>query len=314
MSIWRVGLLRGVILVRGALWLGVGGLSFSVLVGCGGASPPPVESVPAPKHEPVSALSPDTKSLANASPVSHGAPPDVRSAHADSNTASARDTKASVGIRGITGSLTAFEVEQAMNARQSQLLACVQQRPRSLGHVAGDIAFHFDVDGQGKVERVLVTESDLGYPVLEDCLASVVATAPLQAPAGAQRAEAQWRMSVDPLSRPAELLDKAELESTIERNAADTYENCSIAKGRRFLVNGYLGRARKLSPVSVRTVPRKTASSDEDASEQPLCLAQALEQWKGWPKSRGYSKVSFELRWVAAPPPPRKGKKLRRRR
>jgi len=121
-------------------------------------------------------------------------------------------------------------------------------------------------------------------------------------------------MSVDPLSRPAEPIDAAELEPTIERHAADTYESCGIAKGRRFLVNGYLGRARKLSPVSVRSVQRKATPADEEASEQMLCLAQALEQWKGWPKGRGYSKVGFELHWVAEPPAPRKGKKLRRRR
>jgi hypothetical protein len=202
-----------------------------------------------------------------------------------------------------------------MNRRQPELLACVQRRPRALGHVAGDIAFHFDVDGQGRVERVLVTQSDLGYPPLEECLAAVVATAPLQAPAGAQRAEAQWRMSVDPLGRPAEPLDSAELEPTIQRHAEATYESCEIPRNRRFVVNGYLGRTRKLSPVSVRVSSRKpkTVQNEEETSEQVTCLAQALGQWKGWPKARGFSKLSFELRWVAAPPPARKGRARRRR-
>ena len=248
MSIWRVGLGPGVSLVRGALQQGVATLSLPPWSPAVALPPPPVESVPAHKQESASALSPETKSLAGASPASHGAPPEERSAHGGSGTPGARDAKSSVGIRGSQAASRPSNGE-AMNARQTQLLACVQQRPRSLGHVAGDIAFHFDVDGQGKVERVLVT-GGLGYPPLEDCLTSVVATAPLQPPAGAQRAEAQWRMSVDPLSRAAELIDSTELEPTIERNAADTYENCSIAKGRRFLVNGYLGRARKLSPVT----------------------------------------------------------------
>jgi hypothetical protein len=252
--------------------------------------------------------------LADVSRTGHGAPPAARSTEAGSSTPSPGEGSRTASVRGITGSLTAFEVEHAMNARQSELLACVQQRPRSLGHVAGNIAFHFDVDGQGKVERVSVVESDLGYPVLETCLAGVVATAPLKAPAGAQRAEAQWRMSVDPLSRAAEPLDSAELEPTIERHVAASYESCSIGKGRRFLINGYLGRKRTLSPLSVRTVSRKAASEDDETSEQMACLAEALTQWKGWPKGRGFSKVSFELRWVPAPPPPRKAKKVRRRR
>jgi hypothetical protein len=213
-------------------------------------------------------------------------------------------------VRGITGSLTAFEVEAAMNTRRAELLACVAERPRSLSHVAGDIAFHVDVDGQGKVERVLVTEADIGYAALEDCLTRVVAAAPFPVPAGAQRAETQWRMSVDPLRQPAEPLDSAALEDTIARQSEATYESCQLGKGRRFVVNGYLGQG-KLQPVTVRTPwrgpPRTTgAREQDDAAEDLSCLAQALEHWTHWPKQRGFAKVSFELRWIEAPPPPRK--------
>jgi len=210
-----------------------------------------------------------------------------------------------LGVRGITGSLTAFEVEQAMSKRQRALLACVEQRPRALSHVAGDIAFHVDVDGQGKVERVLVTQSDLGYAPLEDCLTGVVAAAPFPVPAGAQRAETQWRMSVDPLGQPAQPLDSAELEETIARQSEATYESCQVGKGRRFLVSGYLGHG-KLQPVTVRAPWRGPSRSSDDDAEQRSCLAEALTQWTHWPKERGYTKLGFELRWVAAPPPPRK--------
>jgi len=215
-----------------------------------------------------------------------------------------------IGVRGITGSLTAFEVEQAMSRRRKALLACVEQRPRALGHVAGDIAFHVDVDGQGKVERVLVTQSDIGYTPLEDCLAGVVAAAPFPVPAGAQHAETQWRMSVDPLGQPAEPLDDTALEDTIARQSEATYESCQIGKGRRFLVYGYLGRG-KLQPVTVRTPwhgPARVADDVEDRS----CLAEALEQWTHWPKERAHAKVGFELRWVAAPPPPKKQKRTKK--
>jgi hypothetical protein len=217
-----------------------------------------------------------------------------------------------VGVRGITGSLTAFEVEGAMNTRRNELLACVERRPRALGHVAGDIAFHVDLDGQGKVERVAVTQSDLGYAPLEECLAAVVATAPFPTPAGAERTETQWRMSVDPLRKPAEPLDSAQLEQTIARQSEAAYERCSVAKARRFVVTGYVARGRKLHPVSVR-VPWRGPRTRDDSPEQLTCLAQALEQWKYWPKGRGYAKVSFELRWVAAPPPAKRGRARRGR-
>lgn len=208
----------------------------------------------------------------------------------------------SVGVRGITGSLNAFDVEQAMNRRAPQLLACVEQRPRSLGHVAGEIAFHFDVDARGKVERALITQSDLGYTPLEDCLLAVVTSAPFPAPAGAQRAEAQWRMSVDPLRAPAEPIDPTTLEETIERQSEASYEECTIAKGRQFLVNGYLGATGKLQAVSVRAPWLGAARAVDEAPEQLSCLAEALGQWTHWPKANGNAKVSFELRWVAAPP------------
>jgi hypothetical protein len=236
------------------------------------------------------------------------APPDAST----TRSAPAAQRAKGVGVRGITGSLTAFEVEAAMNTRRADLLACVERRPRALGHVAGDIAFHVDLDGQGKVERVAVTQSDLGYAPLEECLVGVVAAAPFPTPAGAERTETQWRMSVEPLRRPAERVESAQLEQTIARQSEATYERCSLAKARRFVVNGYLARGRKLHPVSVR-VPWRGPRTRDDSPEQLACVAHELEQWKHWPKGRGYAKVSFELRWVAAPPPPSRSRARRRR-
>jgi hypothetical protein len=225
----------------------------------------------------------------------------TRSAKTSPPAASERSAS-KVGVRGITGSLNAFEVEQAMNKHSAALLACVEARPRALGHVAGAIAFHIDVDGQGNAERVRVMESDIGYPVLEDCLTQVVAAAPFPVPAGAQRAETQWRMSVDPLRQPAEPLESEALEEAITRQSEAAYESCNVAKARRFSVNGYLAHG-TFQPVSVRA-PWRGPAAKEDAAQDPLsCLTEALGQWTRWPQQNGFSKVSFELRWVKAPPP-----------
>jgi hypothetical protein len=187
-----------------------------------------------------------------------------------------------------------------MAKRAAALLACVEERPRTFGHVAGAIAFHIDVDGRGKAERVRVMESDLGYPALEDCLTQVVAGAPFPVPAGAQRAETQWRMNVDPLQQPAEPLASEALEEAITRQAEAAYETCNVAKTRRFNVSGYLARGR-LQPVSVRAPWHGPAHKDDDA-EALGCLADALQQWTRWPESSGHAKLSFELHWVKAPP------------
>jgi hypothetical protein len=282
------------------LWL----LGF--VVACGGAAPPP----PQVATEDDALLRDQVLDEVMAEENAKRAAKQSRSAKTNPAGAGTR-VRATVGVRGITGSLTAFDVEQAMSRRRAELLACVKQRPRALGHVAGDIAFHIDVDAAGKVERALVMQSDIGYPPLEQCLLAVVAAAPFPTPAGAERAEAQWRMSVDPLREPATPLDSAELEETITREAEGAYETCQIPKASRFVVNGYLARG-KLHPVSVRAPWRGPAQNRDDASEQITCLAEALEQWRRWPKQSAQSKLSFELRWVKAPPPERARGRRRR--
>jgi len=286
--------------------LALGGLC-GALLACAGPQPRPAEARPRLEPSASAAHDPPRRDTPAPAPASQGARP-------------AR----TVGVRGITGSLSAFEVEQAMSTRGKELLACVEQRPRALAHVAGDIAFHVDLDGQGKVEGVTITQSEIGYAPLEDCLAAVVATAPFPVPAGAERTETQWRMSVDPLRKAAEPLDSTELVDTIARQAEDSYQSCEIGKGRRFLVTGYLGRARKLHPVTVR-IPllarapegalrsRANARAQDEASEPLTCLANSLQEWKHWPKGSGYAKVSFELRWVAKPRPTLNRARLRRR-
>jgi hypothetical protein len=279
--------------------------TLSVLMACGGAAPHASQSAAATPADDALLRDPVLDEVMAEEKARRAARPGAGSA-AGAPTAQKKDAPAprTLGVRGITGSLTAFEVEQAMSKRHRALLACVEQRPRALGHVAGDIAFHVDVDGQGKVERVLVTQSDIGYTPLEDCLTGVVTEAPFPVPAGAQRAETQWRMSVDPLVQPAEPLDSTTLEDTIARQSEASYESCQVGKGRRFLVSGYLGHG-KLHPLTVRAAWRGPTHAADDAEERS-CLAQALEQWTSWPKERGFAKVGFELRWVAAPAPPKK--------
>lgn len=230
----------------------------------------------------------------------HGVPTDSR---ADAATASAQSNRG-VGVRGITGSLTAFEVDEAMATRGGALMACVQQRPNRLGHVAGDIKFHMDIDPRGKADRVRITQSNIGHPVLERCLTDVVASAPFPAPAGNERAEATWQMSVDPLGRGAEPIDPAEVEEAITQHSAASYEACAIDRDRRFVVTGYVSSQGKLGPVSVLSVWRG-ARTYEDTPVELDCLAASLAEWNHWPRVQRHSKATFELRWVAEPEPPR---------
>lgn len=247
----------------------------------------------------------------------HRVPPDNRTATATTDAAvPVGRERARVGIRGITGSLTAFEIDEAMATRSEALMACVQQRPNRLGYVAGDIKFHVGIDGQGKVDRVHITESNIGYPTLEICLSDVVATAPFPTPAGQQHAEAVWQMSVDPLGREAEPIDSAELEDAITQQSEATYEACNIGHGRRFVVIGYVDRAGHFGSLSVRSPWRGAERTQEDSTEEIACLLGSLSEWKYLPKASHHAKAVFELHWVAAPdePPPRRRHKPERNR
>jgi hypothetical protein len=217
-------------------------------------------------------------------------------------------TAKNLGVRGITGSLTSFDVEQAMRTRSSALLDCVKRtRPRAIGYVSGEITFHIALDGKGTVEKVEVVSSDLAHTPLEACLREVVATAPFPVPAGSQPAETQWRMTVDPLQRPPEPMDAALLEALLARESEAIYERCELAKASRFLVQGYVQRTRKLHPLNVRALRR------ESSTEQLDCLRDALARWRGFPKARAIAKVSLELRWQAAPAAPRARHRPRRK-
>lgn len=287
-------------------WALVGTWFIAVMLGCGGSPPPATATADDEQvlRDPI--LDAVVNEHATRRPT-RAVPTDHRSEAAD---APARRNRSSVGVRGITGSLTAFEVEEAMNTRGEQLMACVEQRPNRLGHVAGNIAFHVAVDARGKVEQIKITQSDIGYTPLEQCLADAVAAAPFPAPAGSERATATWSMGVDPLSRGAEPVDPAEMTEAIERQSDATYEACALDHARHFNVVSYISRTRALGPMTIRAAGRNAVELTE---EELTCVTTQLSGWERIPAARGIGKVIFELRWLE-PPKPEKKKPSRRRR
>lgn len=279
------------------------------MLACGGSPPPPAASSSADDEEVL--RDPVLDAVVNENATrrpSRAVPTDHRSDDADN-----RDARRSSdhSVRGITGSLTAFEVDEAMNTRGNELMACVQQRPNRLGHVAGNIAFAVAVDARGKVEQIKVTQSDIGYAPLEQCLTDVVAAAPFPAPAGAERTTATWSMGVDPLAREATPVDPAEMTEAIERQSDATYEACELRHARHFHVVSYINRSRVLGPMTIRATGR---NNEELTEEELACVTTELGRWKRIPAAHGFGKVVFELRWMEPPKPAKKPKKKPARR
>jgi hypothetical protein len=283
-------------------------LAFACALGCGSSTPAPEQPVYSAADDEAVLRDPVLDAVANPDATrrpTHAVPPTSRPEASTNSPAPATQQRSRVGIRGITGSLTAFEVDEAMATRSEALMACVQQRPTRLGHVAGDIKFHMDVDAQGKADRVLITESNIGYPALEACLSAVVATAPFPTPAGQQRAEAAWHMSVDPLGRGAEPVDTAELEEAIALQSAATYEACNIDHDLHFAVTGYIDHGGRFGALSVRSPWRGPDRAPDDNAEAIACLIQSLGEWTHLPRASRHTKATFELKWVVAPEVPR---------
>jgi len=289
-------------------------ITLACVLGCGSAAAVNEQPVYSAADDEAVLRDPVLDAVANPDATrrpTRGVPPSSR-ADAPATTDAAQPPQGGrqrVGIRGITGSLTAFEVDEAMATRGEALMACVQQRPNRLGYVAGDIKFHMDIDARGKADRVRITASNIGEPTLEACLSAVVATAPFPAPAGQQRAEATWQMSVDPLGRAAEPIDSAELEDAIARQSAATYEACGVGQERRFAVTAYINRGGEITALSVRAPSRGADPATDDGAEEIACLTQSLTEWKELPRASHNTKTVFELRWVAAPvEPPRRAR------
>jgi len=225
-------------------------------------------------------------------------------------------TSSHVGVRGLTGSLSSYDVDQAMHGRSEAFLACVEARPARYGWIGGEVRFHFEVDASGQITHTHLTHSDLGYAELENCLVEVATETRLPKPAGSNATEVGWNMSVAPLDGEPQGLEaehEPALRDAILRHAESTFEACEIPRDQRFVVTGYLARNARIIVASASPPWQGTTDTHRDP-KQLSCLNDTLQQWKGLPRTEGLRKLSFELQWAKAPqtPEPRASAKPRR--
>lgn len=279
-----------------------GALALLGVIACGGGAQTPPPETAQETQAPPPSLSDERRAVAP--------PPGSRR---DAPGAASKQ----VGVRGIIGSLSAYEVNEAMQKRTGDLLACVQRRPGRLGYVEGRIRFHFIVGPDGSILKTHVMESSLGNRKLEDCLASAAGDTHMPVPAGSTHTEARWDMSVEPMGKVTQPLEDEEhlqtLKDAIRASAEGTYETCEIQKRHRFQVTAYLGRKGRVLSAGVQPRWRGSEKTDRD-DEQLACLTKEIRGWKGLPRVKGRRKVAFELRWSKAPPPKKAKKRKKKRR
>lgn len=199
-----------------------------------------------------------------------------------------RDPHASVGVRGLTGTLNKDDVHQTMEARQEAFDACIDGVRRRDRWVEGAIRFEFWVDAEGKVEKAVPVENDLGHHELEQCLTTVVVETVFPKPAGRATARFSWDLRVEPAYTPAEWIDPKPMKKVVQKKAKDAFRECKVRRFRnRLLITAYVGRAGRI--LSLGAMPNRPQDPEKLA-----CLLEEVKHWR-LPKQKRRSKVSFVL-------------------
>lgn len=206
--------------------------------------------------------------------------PEVREARAD----------ARVGVHGIEGTLSNFDVRIAMEKRGLEFGACHEPRARRVPRLSGNVEFAIRVRPDGAVSQVRVRNSDVGDRPLERCFASVIESTPFPRPNGGE-ANVVWSMILGP-ARPGKDPEQWELEriaSVLDKHAPELRETCAVPSDGTYQITAYVNRKGRVITAGV-------SAQTEAAPELLDCLASGLSRWRmPTPKKAKLAKVTFAL-------------------
>src|SRR5688572_1654710 len=121
-------------------------------------------------------------------------------------------------VGGLTGSLSAYEVREALEPRGEELAACFARQSRRLRGLGGRLEMAFHVSAEGRVETVRAIDSTLGHRDVERCVLGVAASTRFPRPHGGA-ADFTWPLELEPpdgVSEPV-TLDPSRVESVVRR-------------------------------------------------------------------------------------------------
>jgi TonB family protein len=197
-------------------------------------------------------------------------------------------------VAGITGSLTPYEVREALEERGADLGACFMRQSRRLRGLGGRMEIAFHVDGQGRVEWARTIDSTIGHRQVERCVLSVASRTQFPRPHGGGAADFTWPLEMEPPDGVSEPLtwDPSRVEGVVRRNGARVLEECVAPGGVRpaFQVTTYVSRSGRVIAAGAVAMAR-----DGGGEESLDCVAGAVRRWR-MPRSTRAAKVTFELR------------------
>lgn len=109
----------------------------------------------------------------------------------------------SLTISGLRGTLSAIEIQRALEPRLPKFLRCAERRLAALETLAGTITFSFHIATNGAVAGVSPSASTLGDRDTERCMLEVAQATRFPAPHGGE-ADFTWplELPIDPEVRP----------------------------------------------------------------------------------------------------------------
>ncbi len=241
------------------------GSALLLVAGCAAS----VQSAPEPEYAPA------PPPVAKAEPT-----PEEREARAD----------ARVGVAGIEGTLSSFDVRIAMEKRGAEFGACHEPRARRVPRLAGNVEFAIRVKADGVVSQVRLKNSDVGDRALERCFVSVIENTRFPRPNGGD-ANVVYSMYLGPAraGMDPEQWELDRIASVLEKHAAALREACAVPNDGTYQITAYVNKKGRVITAGV--------FAHSDAEPELLdCLASGLSRWRmPTPKKAKLAKVSFPL-------------------
>lgn len=203
----------------------------------------------------------------------------------------ARVRSGRMAVAGLTGSLSPYEVREALEPRSEDFGACFARASRRLRALGGRIQLAFHVDAEGRVETVRAADSTIGHRAVERCVLDVAAATQFPRPQGGE-ADFSWPLEMDSASEPA-TWDPSRIDGVVRRLGPRVLETC-VAEGAErpaFQVTTYVSRSGRV--VSAGAV--MLGAPDETSDESLDCVASQVRRWR-MPRATRSAKVTFELR------------------
>jgi hypothetical protein len=195
-----------------------------------------------------------------------------------------------VGVQGIHGTLSNFDVRVAMEKQNKAFAKCQAPRMRKVPALTGGVEFSIRVLPSGEVADVHVRESDLGDRVLERCFSEVIENTRFPAPHGGE-ATVKWNMALAPArrGREPEQWESDRVERVLTKNRRELLETCDARRAGAMTVTAYVSKKGKVLAAGIAAPDRKSAEHFD-------CIADELRSWSMPKPRKRIAKVSFALR------------------